>query len=169
MKAVQDIVTRQIVDETVLIPVGELSIKLSGMISLNETGGFVWKMLSTSQTKAQIMSALLSEYRVDANMVADDLHDLLSQMTELFIVEEDENDFCDDKLILDNYNSTGEKLYIKPELVYETYIMSNCIASSCSVDFSKDLGLEDGEELSDGNWEDICITNGGDSFNIYNS
>ncbi len=44
------------------VPLGEASKEIKGMIKLNETAAFIWKMLEKEATKEEIISALVAEF-----------------------------------------------------------------------------------------------------------
>ena len=65
MKLKEGFVLRTIAGETVVVPSGD-DMDLSIMITLNETGAFLWKQLEQETTKEQLLEAILGEYEVDA-------------------------------------------------------------------------------------------------------
>ena len=64
MKIKSDFILREVAGETVVIPTGD-ALDLNMMITLNETGAFLWKQLSEETTEDAVVAALLSEYDVD--------------------------------------------------------------------------------------------------------
>jgi hypothetical protein len=46
------------------VPLGEASREIKGMIKLNETAAFIWRMLEKDATKEEVVSALISEFGV---------------------------------------------------------------------------------------------------------
>lgn len=61
MKIREGFILRDVADKTFVVAVGELSKTFSGIITLNETGKFIWEMLSNSATEKEIVEALLEE------------------------------------------------------------------------------------------------------------
>ena len=61
MKIREGFILRDVADKTFVVAVGELSKMFSGIITLNETGKFIWEMLSNSATEEEIVEALLEE------------------------------------------------------------------------------------------------------------
>lgn len=61
MKIREGFILRDVADKTFVVAVGELSKTFSGIITLNETGKFIWEMLSNSATEEEIVEALLEE------------------------------------------------------------------------------------------------------------
>ena len=66
MKIKEGFLLRQIAGQTVVLPVGG-DLDLNMMITLNDTGAFLWKLLETEQDEAGLVAALLAEYDVDAD------------------------------------------------------------------------------------------------------
>ena len=67
MKIREGFVLRQVADATIVVPSGETSLDFNGMITLNETGAFLWKLLESDTDEDAMVKAMLSEYEVDEN------------------------------------------------------------------------------------------------------
>ena len=65
MKIKDGFVAREVGGETIVIAVGERSRDFNAMITLNETGKFLWERLSEDTDIDTLTGALLSEYDVD--------------------------------------------------------------------------------------------------------
>lgn len=65
MKLKEGFLLRQLAGEYVVVPVGEASLDLRGMITLNETGAFLWEQLQSEQTEQTLTDKLLADYAVD--------------------------------------------------------------------------------------------------------
>lgn len=65
MKLKDGFVLRTIAGETVVVPSGD-ELDLSYMITLNETGAFLWKHLEEETTQEQLVQAVLAEYDISA-------------------------------------------------------------------------------------------------------
>lgn len=64
MKLKDGFLLREVAGETVVIPVGG-DLDLNMMITLNDTGRFLWERLEKDVTVDELVAALLSEYEVD--------------------------------------------------------------------------------------------------------
>lgn len=64
MKIKDGFILREVAGETVVIPTGD-TLDLNMMITLNETGAFLWKQLEQETTEDAVVTALLGEYDVD--------------------------------------------------------------------------------------------------------
>ena len=64
MKLKDGFILREVAGQTVVLPVGG-DLDLNMMITLNETGAFLWKQLENENDAAGLVAALLAEYDVD--------------------------------------------------------------------------------------------------------
>ena len=64
MKLKDGFILRSVAGETVIVPTGS-DLDLNMMITLNETGKFLWQKLEQGAVEADLVSALLGEYDVD--------------------------------------------------------------------------------------------------------
>ena len=70
MKLKEGFILRTVAGETVVIPSGE-ELDLNVMITLNETGAFLWERMQTETTQEALVEALLAEYDVAEQLAAD--------------------------------------------------------------------------------------------------
>lgn len=64
MKLKPGFILRQVAGENVVIPTGS-DLDLNMMITLNDTGAFLWKLLEQDTDENAMVAALLEEYDVD--------------------------------------------------------------------------------------------------------
>lgn len=64
MKIKDGFILRSVADQTVVLPVGD-DLDLNMMITLNETGTFLWERLQSETSEDALVAALLGEYDVD--------------------------------------------------------------------------------------------------------
>ena len=64
MKLKDGFLLREVSDQVVVLPVGE-DLDLNMVITLDETGRFLWECLQEETDEAGLVSALLKEYDVD--------------------------------------------------------------------------------------------------------
>lgn len=65
MKIKEGFVLREVADNYVVVPTGKASINFNGMITLNETGAFLWKQLINVTTIETLVESLVREYEVN--------------------------------------------------------------------------------------------------------
>ena len=69
MKLKEGFLLREIAGQTVVLPTsGDLDLNM--MITLNDTGAFLWDHLQNETTEEALVSALLGEYDVDETTAA---------------------------------------------------------------------------------------------------
>ena len=72
----------EIADKTVVIPVGDKADDFSGIISLNETGAFLWDLLLSDVTRDTLTAALLNEYEIGKDTAEKDIDAFLQALRE---------------------------------------------------------------------------------------
>ena len=65
MKIKEGFVLKQVADATIVVPAGEAALDFNGMITLNDTAAFLWRLLENGATQEELLSAMLKEYDVD--------------------------------------------------------------------------------------------------------
>lgn len=65
MKIKDGFILREVAGEIVVLPSGD-TLDLNMMITLNDTGRFLWELLAKGSDEETLVNALLAEYDVDA-------------------------------------------------------------------------------------------------------
>lgn len=82
MKLKNDFTIREITGDYIVIPTGENYLDFGAVISLNESGAFLWNQLQEPKTSDELISALCAEYSIDAATAAADVADFISLLKE---------------------------------------------------------------------------------------
>lgn len=83
-----DFVLREIAGETLLVPAGKTALDLNGMLTLNETGAALWRMLPEAADAEALTQGLLQEFEgAPAEQARADVEEFLARLRELGIVE----------------------------------------------------------------------------------
>lgn len=69
MKIKDGFLLRKVAGQDVVLPAGD-TLNLNMMITLNDTGAFLWEKLQTETTQEILVDALLAEYDVDRDTAA---------------------------------------------------------------------------------------------------
>ena len=80
MKIRGEYVMREVMGETLLIPVGETALAFNGMITLDPVGALIWTSLESGLSKDEILSKILANFAVDETVASADLDEFLAQM-----------------------------------------------------------------------------------------
>lgn len=86
MKLKKQLVKRNIAGDVILVPVGDSSLTLKGLMTLNETAEFIWDRLADTADAGELAAALCSEYEVEPAEAMTDVEALLAQLKELEII-----------------------------------------------------------------------------------
>lgn len=78
MRIVPGFILREIAGQIVAIPSGESAHKLSGLVALNGTGRFLFELLQTEQTEADLVRAMQQAYEVDVATAKQDVAEFLA-------------------------------------------------------------------------------------------
>lgn len=89
MKIKEGYLVREVAGSTLAIPVGEEAGSFGGMLRLNETGVFLWRLLEKEATVDSLVDALLGEYEgVDRDTAAKDVEAFLVSLRKNGILDE---------------------------------------------------------------------------------
>ncbi len=88
MKLKSGFVLKSVGDNHIVVPVGAQTVDFRCMITLNDTGAFLWKLLETDQTKESLTAALLEEYDVEEQRAAADVTAFLEKLQDSALLEE---------------------------------------------------------------------------------
>ena len=80
MKISDKFVLRQVAGEWIVLPVAEKTVNFNGMLTLNETGVMLWKLLQQSSTREALAQALTDEYDVTFEEALADVDEYLSKL-----------------------------------------------------------------------------------------
>ena len=65
MKTKKGFLLRSVGGRNVVVAVGQASEEFNGLITLNESGAFLWKLLQNGTTYQAMLDEMLKEYDVD--------------------------------------------------------------------------------------------------------
>ena len=80
MKIKDGFILREVAGDTIAMPGGDL--ELNGMITLNETGAFLWKLLETETTEEELTDAIMKQYGVDEETAKSAVHNFVEKLKE---------------------------------------------------------------------------------------
>lgn len=87
MKIKSDYVMREIAGTCVVVPTGKASVDFSGMVTLNDTGAFLWKQLSEEQSERDMVQVMLREYDTDENTARKDIQEFIRKLKAADLLE----------------------------------------------------------------------------------
>ena len=81
MKVIDGLMLREVAGNWVVIPTGSQVVEMGGILSLSESGAFLWKLLQADNTEEDLVKAFLEEYEVDDETARKDVAEFLSELT----------------------------------------------------------------------------------------
>ena len=87
MKIKDNFMLRQIADTHVVLPVDTDMLDFNGMITLNETGCMLWKMLECECEAKELVDALLDEFEVSSEQATADVEEFLNKLKSIDCLE----------------------------------------------------------------------------------
>ena len=77
LKLDKEYVLRQIGDDYVIVPVGKAALDFNGMITVNETGAFLWEQLVKGTSKEGLLETLMETDDVTQEEAERDIDEFL--------------------------------------------------------------------------------------------
>ena len=82
MKIKEGFVLRSVAGSNIVVPTGDTCLDFNGMITLNESGAFLWRVLEQGSDVDGMTAALLKEYEVDEATARSCAESFLKKLTE---------------------------------------------------------------------------------------
>ena len=82
MKIEKEYIVREIAGDYIIVPVGAAALEFNGMITVNETGAFLWEKLREGTTREELLHAMLEEYEVSEKEAEADIQEFLQMLQE---------------------------------------------------------------------------------------
>lgn len=86
MKLKLQLVKRDIAGDIILVPVGEATTKIKGLITINETGAAIWDALPEAENEEAIVDRLFEEFDAGRDELRRDVDEFLNKLRELDII-----------------------------------------------------------------------------------
>lgn len=88
MKIKNGFVIEKVGDDYLAVAVGGRADEFSGLVRMNSTGAFLWKLIDEKDmTKDDLIAAVLSEYDVDESVARADIDNFEKQLSDGGILE----------------------------------------------------------------------------------
>ena len=84
----QDIVSRKIVDEVILVPIRRRGEDVESLYTLNEVGARIWESIDGTRQVREIRDLIVSEFDVEGAQAEADLLTLLDQLSQIGAITE---------------------------------------------------------------------------------
>lgn len=80
MKIKEGYILRNVAGNNVVVPIGKATIDFNGIMSLNETGAFLFEKLIAGTSREQLVDDLISAYDVEKVQAAKDVETFLEKI-----------------------------------------------------------------------------------------
>ena len=82
MKIKDGFILKEMAGSWVVVPLGKKLVNFEMMMTLNETGAFLWEQLKEDKTEEDLVAALLAEYNVEKEVAAKDVSEFVQKLKE---------------------------------------------------------------------------------------
>ena len=80
MRVKEGFILRAMGDNHLVVPVGALTVDFRCIITLNDTGAFLWQQLQQERSEEELVRLMLDEYDVTAERAAEDVAAFIEQL-----------------------------------------------------------------------------------------
>ncbi|MBR0540684.1 MAG: PqqD family protein [Clostridia bacterium] len=88
MKIKEGYILREVAGSNIVVPIGNAQVSFNGIMTLNDVGTFIWKLLENGADKQQILQAVLDEYDVDSDRAEHDIAIYLEKLRSKDLIED---------------------------------------------------------------------------------
>lgn len=88
MKLSGEFVVRQVMDNTVAIPVGQTALRFNGMILLNDVSKVIWECLTQETELEAIVTAVTDAFEVSSQETRTDILEFLEKLRKTQLLED---------------------------------------------------------------------------------
>ena len=89
MRLVEGFMLRKVLNEWIAVPCGDSALRMSGLISMNETGAFLFSALQQAHTEESLCALLLETYDTTEEIAAEDVRRFIDRMRKANLLVED--------------------------------------------------------------------------------
>ena len=89
MRINKEYVLREIAGDYIIIPIGATALEFNGLITVNEVGVTLWKMLQEEVSMDDLVQGILAEYDVEEDVAREDIREFLGELVKGGILDEE--------------------------------------------------------------------------------
>ena len=86
MQAKDTVSLKQIAGQNILVDLDQSQINFNKMITINETGVYIWKCLQKNISLEELQNKVAKHYKADVEVVAQDVEEFINKMVELHLI-----------------------------------------------------------------------------------
>ena len=80
MRIEKEFVLREIAGDYIIIPTGKTVLDFNGLLTVNEVGVFLWKLLQEEVSFEDLVQGVLDEYDVEESIAREDIQEFLDKL-----------------------------------------------------------------------------------------
>jgi len=88
MRLKKDFALRQIADTWVVLALAEETVNFSGMLTLNDSGAMLWRILEEKCETEALVEVLMAEYEVSEEVAKADAQEFINKLIKAGCIEE---------------------------------------------------------------------------------
>lgn len=88
MKIKEGYILRSVAGNNIVVGVGAASVDFNGMININETGAFIWKVFEKGATVDEAAELITKEYDIDSDTAKKDVAAFVEKLKEADLILE---------------------------------------------------------------------------------
>lgn len=89
IKTKKGFMLRSVAGRHVVVAIGKASVEFNGLITLNETGAYIWEKLAKGTTYDELLKDMLSDYEVDETTAREGIDAFLATARGANLLDED--------------------------------------------------------------------------------
>lgn len=86
MNIKKEFVIREIVGETILVPVGSKSSSFNGLITINKVAKFIWENLEKIDSEEDMVELIIGKYDVEKSVARKDVEEFFRTLKNVGII-----------------------------------------------------------------------------------
>lgn len=87
MKIKNNFLLREVAGSYVVVPFGDESVEFNGMVTLNESGKFIWDLLEKEIRKEELLEKFMAKYDVSETQAKEDIRQFIQTLLDNNIME----------------------------------------------------------------------------------
>lgn len=87
MKIKEGFIIKKVAGDVIVIPAEQALVDFKAIITLNETGAYLWELLKEDISKEKLLEGMLEEYDADEKTLSMDIDEFLSVLEEKGLLE----------------------------------------------------------------------------------
>ena len=87
MKIKEGFLLREVAGNTVVVPIGDEAVEFNGVITINETGKFIWELMQDGIEKEDLLDKYIKEYNISEEEAKEDIKTFIQILLDNNIAE----------------------------------------------------------------------------------